>query len=281
MADVKENDHETSTKRKKRQRITTTILKNEDRISRLQYEEGKFCSVVCVYLMWSPVKPYFASSDDLIFNFNHSILDYAEGYLSKLSKELDETLFAEVLSAIVKIENNASNVKEQFEKVEIILKDREDLQWEFLGFLEPYQALECGKLMSYYETCSMKQFVRNLMVRTCLRHWYVFGFGVNRCYENHCVSVQSHFKRQPHLLKRIIDKLCYLAEHESVQHDMVEEGIAPLLQKNSVLMQQFLKLLPAERPPEWYKRFFSIRRIKLSYLPHIDNQCFFQVFLFG
>lgn len=40
MAEAKENDQETSTKRKKRQRVSS-ILKNEDRISRLQYEEGK------------------------------------------------------------------------------------------------------------------------------------------------------------------------------------------------------------------------------------------------
>lgn len=49
----------------------------------------------------------------------------------------------------------------------------------------------------------------------------------------------------------MIDKLCYLAEKEKVYNELVEEEITPFLQKNSVLMRQFLKLLPSEKPPEW------------------------------
>jgi len=85
--------------------------------------------------------------------------------LNKLFKELDGTLFAEMLSLIVKIESNVPNIKEHYQHMESLLKDREDLKWALLGFLRPYQALECGKLMNYYEIRSMKQFVRNLMVK--------------------------------------------------------------------------------------------------------------------
>jgi len=64
----------------------------------------------------------------------------------------------------MKIESNIFDVKENYEDMENMLKDREDLKWALLGFLRPYQALECGKLMDYYEISSMKLFVRNLMV---------------------------------------------------------------------------------------------------------------------
>lgn len=41
MVDVRENDRESSTKRKKRQRSTNAaVAEKEDQVSRMQYEEG-------------------------------------------------------------------------------------------------------------------------------------------------------------------------------------------------------------------------------------------------
>lgn len=42
MADVKETEHESTTKRKKRQKgANLACMEKEDQVSRMQYEEGK------------------------------------------------------------------------------------------------------------------------------------------------------------------------------------------------------------------------------------------------
>lgn len=95
--------------------------------------------------------------------------DYAMNYMKKLNEKLDENSFTEMLSIIQNFQIDDCDLKEEYKKVETILKNNDDLLDEFLGFLEPYQAFECGKLIEYYEIQNMKQFVRNLMVTEDLR----------------------------------------------------------------------------------------------------------------
>lgn len=100
----------------------------------------------------------------LLVNFVTNSTDFAESYMKKLAQKLNENSFYEMLSILEQFQTDGCDTKILYDRIEVILKDEEELRQEFLCFLGPCQAYECGKLMLYYEMNNMKQFVRNLMV---------------------------------------------------------------------------------------------------------------------
>lgn len=104
---------------------------------------------------------YFVNT---LFHALTNSTDFAESYMKKLSQKLNENSFYEMLSILEQFQTDGCDTKILYDRIEIILKDQEELRQEFLCFLEPYQAFECGKLMLYYEMFNIKQFVRNLLV---------------------------------------------------------------------------------------------------------------------
>lgn len=69
-----------------------------------------------------------------------------------------------MLSILEQFQSEKCDTKNLYQRIEVILKDQEELLQEFLCFLQPCQAYECGKLMSFYEMHNIKEFVGNLMV---------------------------------------------------------------------------------------------------------------------
>lgn len=85
-----------------------------------------------------------------------------------LSEKLDETTYIEILTVLQNFDANILTVEEFHNKIDLLLKDHDDLKWEFLAFLQPSQTLDCGKLMEYLKVCDMKEFVLKLMVISLL-----------------------------------------------------------------------------------------------------------------
>ncbi|XP_065207055.1 uncharacterized protein LOC135836263 [Planococcus citri] len=151
--------------------------------------------------------------------------DYAEGFIRLLSDRLDETTYIEVLTVLQNFEANALTIEEFQNKMDSLLKNHDDLKWKFLAFLKPSHTLDCGRLMDYLNICEMKEFVLKLML---------------------------HFKKQPHLFRKVIEKLCDLVENENLQLHAIEENVAPFLSKNSDLMRIFQTLLLSDKPLDKY-----------------------------
>ncbi|KAE8746928.1 hypothetical protein FOCC_FOCC006348 [Frankliniella occidentalis] len=115
------------------------------------------------------------------------------------------------------------SISDFYHQVINLLEDSPDLCEEFLLFLHPDQALQCGKFMEHLALTEMKSFLNKLEV---------------------C------FSKQPQHLKKIFASWTRLAENPNLTLEMVRNTILPLLRNNTFLSDSFLELLPTGRPPE-------------------------------
>ncbi|XP_077514637.1 gon-4 like protein muscle wasted isoform X4 [Amblyomma americanum] len=123
--------------------------------------------------------------------------------------------------------NNAMSDKlspvQLFRGIEELLYDHQDLVDEFVGFLLPEQALQCGKLPQYLTFSKIHLFLRKLEI---------------------------HFGQQPQQLQRLMRSLTQLHRQPQLNADAIFSVLQPLVRGHSHLMEELQQLLPNQGVPE-------------------------------
>lgn len=168
--------------------------------------------------------PLATSDEHLVSEEKSKVL--SQSYFLKV-RDRYENQNPAVFSKFVELMNDFGkrlySISDFYHQVINLLEDSPDLCEEFLLFLHPDQALQCGKFMEHLALTEMKSFLNKLEV---------------------C------FSKQPQHLKKIFASWTRLAENPNLTLEMVRNTILPLLRNNTFLSDSFLELLPTGRPPE-------------------------------
>ena len=78
----------------------------------------------------------------------------------------DTELYHAFLHTMNEFGTSIIEVRDLYYKVTSLLSQHPDLSEEFLAFLLPEQAMQCGKLMEYLMITKMRDFFRRLEVNT-------------------------------------------------------------------------------------------------------------------
>jgi histone deacetylase complex regulatory component SIN3 len=101
-------------------------------------------------------------------NINSSLLVIAHAYLNKVREELladgdeGELIFDKFIKALIDSEDvleTDAGIKELYTKVSELFRGRSDLLDPFVSFLQPGEALTCGKAMENIEMGNMTDFL--------------------------------------------------------------------------------------------------------------------------
>ncbi|XP_049963056.1 uncharacterized protein LOC126483869 isoform X1 [Schistocerca serialis cubense] len=151
---------------------------------------------------------------------------FAQAYFLKVKETLEGKdsdtyqLFLEVLNDFG---SKIATVPDLYRKVSSVLHNYPDLVSEFVVFLLPEQAMQCGKLMEYLILTKMSNFFKRLEV---------------------------YFKRQPQQLRKIYTALTLLSTQTNVTMNDVRSAVLPLLRGNSFLIESLLEIIPQEHLPD-------------------------------
>ncbi|PNF25535.1 hypothetical protein B7P43_G05199 [Cryptotermes secundus] len=149
---------------------------------------------------------------------------FAQAYFLKVKERLEGTeLYQEFLNIMNEFGTSILDVSDLYKKITALLKQHPDLCEEFVAFLLPEQAMQCGKFMEYLMITKMRDFFRKLEI---------------------------YYEKQPQQMQKIYTNLSELSNEVNVSVGDVRNAILPLLKGNSLLIENFLALLPYERPPE-------------------------------
>jgi hypothetical protein len=93
------------------------------------------------------------------------VAGFAQAYFLKVKERLEGTeLYQEFLNVMNEFGRSIVDVSDLYSKVTGILKEHPDLCEEFVAFLLPEQAMQCGKFMEYLLITKMRDFFRKLEV---------------------------------------------------------------------------------------------------------------------
>lgn len=151
---------------------------------------------------------------------------FAQAYFLKVKEMLegkDSETYQQFLETLNDFGSKIATVPDLYKKVSSVLHSYPDLVSEFVVFLLPEQAMECGKLMEYLMLTKMSNFFRRLEV---------------------------YFKRQPQQLRKIYTALTLLSTQTNVTLNDVRSAIIPLLRGNSFLIESLLEILPQDHLPD-------------------------------
>ncbi|PSN49695.1 hypothetical protein C0J52_05320 [Blattella germanica] len=149
---------------------------------------------------------------------------FAQAYFLKVKERLEGTeLYHAFLHTMNEFGTSIIEVTDLYQKITALLSQHPDLSEEFLAFLLPEQAMQCGKLMEYLMITKMRDFLRRLEI---------------------------YFEKQPQQMRKFYSALTTLCGQANVTVADVRTVVLPLLKGNSLLIDNFLNLLPYEKPPE-------------------------------
>ncbi|XP_063239206.1 uncharacterized protein LOC134540413 [Bacillus rossius redtenbacheri] len=151
---------------------------------------------------------------------------FAYAYFMKVKERLEgreDEAYQGFVQLVREFERAQFPVAELYARAVRLLGRHADLAGEFLAFLLPEQALQCGRLVEHLLLTKMRDFFRKL---------------------------ESYFAKQPHHLKKIHSSLSMLSNQANVTVGDVQSTILPLLKGNTYLTHSFLELLPQECPPD-------------------------------
>ncbi|CAG0899313.1 unnamed protein product, partial [Darwinula stevensoni] len=146
----------------------------------------------------------------------------AEAYYDKLRTNLDRLAMKELQDAILQFETGSRSVRDIYREVQRVLRPHPDLLYEFAAFLTPEQAMECG----VYQDLLFLNRVHSFLV-----------------------SLHVMFASQPSHLHKI-SKTLMQAKKACASDEQLKKAVLPLLKGNQYLIEEFLLLLPKEKPPE-------------------------------
>ncbi|KAG8258981.1 B cell differentiation [Homalodisca vitripennis] len=151
-----------------------------------------------------------------------SALNFAEAYFYKVKNQLDTEKWTQFVQELLEFERRSDKQPaELYRRMQELLSPHTELIDEFLGFLLPHQALEVNRFMDYLLLVKMKEFLRKLDMLL--------------------------LKRQT---RQVFSALESLAVRSVVTISDVRATILPLLKSSPLLTNEFLQLLPGERPPD-------------------------------
>lgn len=149
---------------------------------------------------------------------------FAQAYFIKVTETLlgkDDATYSKFMKTMNNFGVTIFEATELFRRVTEIFEHYPELGEEFLAFLLPEQAMECGKFMEYIILTKMRSFCRKLEV---------------------------YYSKQPSHLHKIYSSLAALASNNEATMDDLRNTILPLLKNNSLLVNMFLELMPTEAP---------------------------------
>ncbi|XP_046632083.1 uncharacterized protein LOC124311787 isoform X2 [Daphnia pulicaria] len=150
---------------------------------------------------------------------------YAQIYFMKVRSRLEQSnpvAFKEFFTTLGQFQSSSGSFLELYRKIETILKDNMDLLEEFVLFLSPEAAAQCGVQFQHFLYVRMREFFSKLKI---------------------------HFKDSPSQLKRTLKTLQQVESSASPNINEIKNAILPLLKGNAHLTQGFLQLFPDDAPP--------------------------------
>ncbi|KAL0278504.1 UNVERIFIED_CONTAM: hypothetical protein PYX00_000315 [Menopon gallinae] len=150
---------------------------------------------------------------------------FAENYLQRVQQKLkgkDDALYTQFIDLICDFQKRGLSVLELYKRIKQMFSKYSDLDEDFVAFLTPQQAVECGVFLEHLLLTTMTDFLS---------------------------MVDVYFSKSPQQVKKIHLALEKLSMRPSVTTDDVTNAILPLLKGNTVLQDYFLKLLPNGAPP--------------------------------
>ncbi|XP_035209402.1 GON-4-like protein isoform X2 [Stegodyphus dumicola] len=157
---------------------------------------------------------------------------FANSYLLRVTEALknDSETCEKFLKVLCKHQYSArSPVKLYFELKEI-LKDYPGLADDFIAFLHPEQAKDCGKYKEYVILRKIREFLR---------------------------KIEIHFSNQPQHLLKILKTFAQLRRQTDLTSSVVLNALQPLLRNQSHLMEELSHLCPDASPPEYLMTDFE------------------------
>ncbi|KAM7285849.1 GON-4-like protein [Ixodes scapularis] len=151
---------------------------------------------------------------------------FAQQYLQRVHEALkhDPPRLLRVLNLLSKAETSGISPAELYHGMaELLLPDHPDVVEDFVSFLLPEQALECGKLPQYLLFSRIRLFLRKLEV---------------------------HLSQQPQQLQRLLRSLHQLQRQPELSLDSLCGVLQPLLRGQSHLLDELQQLLPSHRVPD-------------------------------
>lgn len=150
---------------------------------------------------------------------------FAENYLQKVQQKLrgkDDALYTQFIDLICDFQKRGLSVIELYKRIKQMFSKYSDLDEDFIAFLTPHQAIECGVFMEHLLLTTMTDFLS---------------------------MIDVYFSKSPQQVKKIHLALEKLTARQGITMDEVTNAILPLLKGSTVLQDYFLKLLPNGSPP--------------------------------
>ncbi|GFY45020.1 GON-4-like protein [Trichonephila inaurata madagascariensis] len=157
---------------------------------------------------------------------------FANSYLLRASEILkgNPEIYENFLSVLCKYHQSTRPPVELYKELKEVLKDYPTLVRDFIIFLKPEQAKECGKYKEHVALSRIREFF-----------W----------------KIEVHFKHQPQYITRILRTFAQLQQQIDITSAEVITALQPLLRNQSHLMEELYNLLPDVNPPEYLMTDFE------------------------
>ncbi|XP_037511393.1 GON-4-like protein isoform X1 [Rhipicephalus sanguineus] len=196
---------------------SSTILRRKQALSRKRSRQQKDAEATLPLLV-----PGLVDSDPLKDERENQ---FTQQYLNRVQEALkdDEARHQKFIDLMKTAHCDQVNPVELYKNIEELLHDHQDLVDDFVGFLLPEQALQCGKLLQYLNFRKIHLFLRKLEV---------------------------HLGQQPQQLQRLLRSLHQLQRQSELTAEAVFSVLQPLLRGQSHLMDELQQLLPSQGVPD-------------------------------
>ncbi|XP_037510897.1 GON-4-like protein isoform X1 [Rhipicephalus sanguineus] len=196
---------------------SSTILRRKQALSRKRSRQQKDAEATLPLLV-----PGLVDSDPLKDERENQ---FTQQYLNRVQEALkdDEARHQKFIDLMKTAHCDEVNPVELYKNIEELLHDHQDLVDDFVGFLLPEQALQCGKLLQYLNFRKIHLFLRKLEV---------------------------HLGQQPQQLQRLLRSLHQLQRQSELTAETVFSVLQPLLRGQSHLMDELQQLLPSQGVPD-------------------------------
>ncbi|XP_055954237.1 GON-4-like protein [Argiope bruennichi] len=157
---------------------------------------------------------------------------FANSYLLRASEVLktNPEVYEQFLSILCKYHQSTKSPVELYNELKEVLKDYPTLVRDFIIFLKPEQAKECGKYKEHIALSRIREFF-----------W----------------KIEMHFKHQPQYITRILRTFAQLQQQVDITSSEVITALQPLLRNQSHLMEELYNILPDVSPPEYLMTDFE------------------------
>lgn len=164
---------------------------------------------------------YILEPDPKVINRAHA---FAESFLAKVKKQLadDSKTYEEFLRTLATSSAEQCSPVELYRRIGVVLAQYPSLVGDFVGFLEPHQAVEAGVFMANLEFVRARTFLRKLEV---------------------------HFQRSPSQFRKIINAFDSWNKRSAKIPLELQQIIIPMLKGQVHLIEEFYSFFDDLKPP--------------------------------